>query len=86
MNFAVEYLSKGGDRAGKLELRSRTFQTPFPLLTTKGGAVPHLTKETLGYLNLAESAVLFPFQYHATQTDTLQQYKKGNALLLCSNS
>ena len=78
MNFAIEHLGRAGERAGNLELKSRIFSTPFPLLSTKGGSVPHLTRETLAYLNLPETAVLLPYANHATQTDTLQQFKKGS--------
>ena len=81
MNFAIEHLGKAGERVGNLEIKSRIFQTPLPLLNTKGGAVPHLTKETLAYLNLPPTLTLLPFQYHAKQTDVLQQYKKGKMMI-----
>jgi len=80
MNFAIEHLGRAGERVGNLELKSKIFQTPFPLLGTKGGSVPHLTRETLGYLNFPEFLYLLPYQHHSKQTDVLQAYKKG----LCS--
>ena len=80
MNFAIEHLGRAGERAGNLELKTKLFSTPFPLLTTKGGSVPHLTRETLAYLNLPETAILLPYANHATQTDILQQFKKGRKL------
>ena len=86
MNFAIEHLGRAGERAGNLELKTKLFSTPFPLLTTKGGSVPHLTRETLAYLNLPETAVLLPYANHATQTDILQQYKKGRKLCFHSFS
>jgi queuine tRNA-ribosyltransferase subunit QTRTD1 len=77
MNFVIEHLGRAGERAGNLELKSKIFSTPFPLLSTKGGSVPHLTRETLAYLNLPETAVLIPYSNHVKQTDILQQFKKG---------
>ena len=50
MNFALEQLGRAGERAGQLELGSRLFATPLPLLSTRGGTLPHLTQETLQYL------------------------------------
>eukprot|EP00088_Acartia_fossae_P018368 TRINITY_DN20614_c0_g2_i1.p1 TRINITY_DN20614_c0_g2~~TRINITY_DN20614_c0_g2_i1.p1 ORF type:complete len:378 (-),score=48.48 TRINITY_DN20614_c0_g2_i1:36-1169(-) len=58
-------------------MRSKIFQTPFPLLNTKGGAIPHLTRETLDYLNMPQASILIPLQYHSHQIDVLQQFKKG---------
>jgi len=77
MNFAIEHLGKASERVGNLEIKSKFFATPCSLLNTRGGAVPHLTKETLAYLHLPASITLLPYQYHAKQTDILQQYKKG---------
>lgn len=77
MKFVLEQVARTGERAAHLDLRGKVFATPFPLVTTRGGAVPHLTRETLSYLGLAESAVLLPYQYHATQTDILQKYGRG---------
>ena len=82
MNFAIEHLGKAGERVGNLEIKSKLFATPCPLLNTRGGAVPHLTKETLEYLHLPAAITLLPYQYHAKQTDILQQYKKGKAVRL----
>lgn len=77
MNFVVEHLGRAGERVGILELKNRIIQTPCPIINTKGGAVPHLTRETLKYLHLPESLFLLPYQYHSKQTDVLEQYKKG---------
>jgi len=77
MKFNVEHIGRLGERAGHLEIRSKVFPTPFPLLTSRRGSIPNLTRETLEYLNLPETVVLHPYQYHAKQTDVLQQFKKG---------
>jgi hypothetical protein len=50
MKFVVEQAGRAGERAGQLELAARTFATPLPLLHSRGGAIPHLTQETLLYL------------------------------------
>ena len=81
MKFVLEQVARTGERAAHLDLRGKVFATPFPLVTTRGGAVPHLTRETLSYLGLAESAVLLPYQYHATQTDILQKYGRGSSFI-----
>ena len=51
-------------RAGVLEVRSSRplIETPGPLLGSRGGAVPHLTNETLQFLDIANSSILLPFQ------------------------
>jgi len=77
MKFNVEHIGRLGERAGHLEIRSKVFPTPFPLLTARRGSIPNLTRETLDYLNLPETIVLHPYQYHAKQTDILLQFKKG---------
>jgi hypothetical protein len=53
MNFVLEQVGRAGERAGQLELGSRIFSTPFPLLNTRGGSIPHLTQETLLYLDIS---------------------------------
>lgn len=77
MNFVLEQVGRAGERAGQLELGARLCATPFPLLNTRGGTLPHLTQETLLYLDGSGSPLLIPYQYHARQTDVLQDYKKG---------
>jgi len=79
MKFVLEHVCRSGERAAHLDLRGKVFATPLPLLATRGGAIPHLTRETLGYLGLTDTAVLLPYQYHATQTDVLHKYGKGLA-------
>ena len=51
-------------RAGQLEIRSSKplLETPGPLLRSRGGAVPHLTNETLKYLDVGNDSILIPFQ------------------------
>ena len=51
-----------------LKLGSSSTATPFPLLVTRGGLVPHLTRETLQKLPWAEGALLAaPVQHHVLQ-------------------
>eukprot|EP00088_Acartia_fossae_P039710 TRINITY_DN4132_c0_g1_i4.p1 TRINITY_DN4132_c0_g1~~TRINITY_DN4132_c0_g1_i4.p1 ORF type:complete len:401 (-),score=78.58 TRINITY_DN4132_c0_g1_i4:93-1295(-) len=66
-------------RAGQLEVRSSlpVLDTPAPLIRCRGGAIPHLTHETLQYLDTANRTLLIPYQYHSTQTDVLKAYQKG---------
>jgi len=66
-------------RAGQLEIRSSkpVLETPGPLLRSRGGAVPHLTNETLKYLDVGNDSILIPFQHHSQQTEVLKAYKKG---------
>ena len=67
MKFQLERVGRGGERAGVLKLGSST-ATPFPLLVTRGGLVPHLTRETLQKLPWAEGALLAaPVQHHVLQ-------------------
>jgi hypothetical protein len=56
MKFVVEQAGRAGERAGQLELAARTFATPLPLLHSRGGAIPHLTQETLLYLENSGTA------------------------------
>jgi len=68
------------DRVGALELGSAVCATPFPLLTTRGGCVPHLTKETLAHLPWAKGApVVAPLQHHVNQGPVLDKYGHGLA-------
>lgn len=83
MKFAVEQLGKAGERAGQLELiAGQPTATPFPLLSTKGGCVPHLTRETMVHLNIEKNPVLVPFQYHVRQTRVLEKWGAGLASFL----
>jgi len=78
MRFVIENLA-GSARSGHIEVvTSRgALATPAALLRSRGGAVPHLTQETLQYLETGNNTLLIPFQYHAKQTKILQAYKKG---------
>ena len=51
-------------RAGQLEVRSTlpVLDTPAPLIRCRGGAIPHLTHETLQYLDTANKTLLIPYQ------------------------
>lgn len=66
-------------RAGQLEVKSSRplLETPGPLLRSRGGAIPHLTNETLQYLDVGNNSILIPFQHHSKQTEVLKAYKKG---------
>ncbi len=73
MKFVVEQAGRAGERAGQLELAARTFATPLPLLHSRGGAIPHLTQETLLYLENSGTVPYIP---------KIQCY--GSALILLS--
>jgi len=80
MKFAVEQLGKAGERVGQMEMvAGQSIATPFPLLLTKGGCVPHLTTETMVHLNISKHPLLIPFQHHAKQTQVLQKWGAGLA-------
>jgi len=78
MRLVIEHVGKGGERAGQLEMRGgRVLATPLLLTSTRGGAVPHLTRETLGFMNHKFPPVNLPFQYHVKQTKVLELFGKG---------
>lgn len=88
MKFMVESLGKVGERFGTLELSSISScsvvptATPFPLLLTKGGCVPHLTRETLAQLDPSWGStwpVLAPLTSHVKQTKVLEKWGQGLA-------
>lgn len=80
MKFVVEQLGKAGERAGQLDLvYGHGTATPFPLLLTKGGCVPHLTRETMDLLNIGKHPLLVPFQHHARQKKVLGKWEGGLA-------
>jgi hypothetical protein len=68
MKFVLDQLGRGGERAGQLELGSRIFSTPFPLLNTRGGTLPHLTQETLLYLEQSGNKSSAPWRFHVKKT------------------
>jgi hypothetical protein len=72
MKFVVEQAGRAGERAGQLELAARTFATPLPLLHSRGGAIPHLTQETLLYLENSGTVC----------TGRHLKYSVGSALIL----
>ena len=47
MEFLLEAVNSFGVRSGKLALKSNSFSTPFFLLPTRGGSVPHVTQDVL---------------------------------------
>ncbi|TRY76934.1 hypothetical protein TCAL_10627 [Tigriopus californicus] len=54
----------------------QSWTTPLLLTSLKGGAVPHLTKETLAYMEI-EPAFLAPAAPIVQQTEVLEKYQKG---------
>jgi len=83
MKFVVEQLGKAGERAGQLELvAGQSSPTPFPLLLTKGGCVPHLTRETMAHINIDKNPLLVPFQHHVKQGKVLEKWGAGLASFL----
>ena len=56
--------------------------TPFPLELTKGGCVPHLTRETMAHINSEKNPLLVPFQHHVKQAKVLEKWGAGLASFL----
>ena len=56
MRWVLERTARAGERVGRLELAGSLSPTPFPLLSTRGGLPPHLTRETLALLPWARAA------------------------------
>lgn len=78
MRLVIDHVGRGGERAGQLELRGgRVLATPLLLVSTRGGAVPHLTRETIGFMNDPSPPINLPFQYHVKQTEVLKLFGKG---------
>lgn len=69
----MEKVLATGERLAQLELAEQTHRTPLALLLTRAGAVPHLTRDTLGLVELADcSPVLLPYSYLPPNINTLQ--------------
>ena len=83
MRWLLEAVGRAGERTGRLEIGSAVVGTPSPLLTLKGGLLPHLTKETLAHLSWAKGApIIAPLQHHVDQGPVLEQWGKGLASFL----
>ena len=62
---------------------TRLHCTPLPLLATKYGSVPHLTRDTLKHVHVAEHApLLAAYQHHVNQVKVLEKYGKGKEICL----
>ena len=73
MRLLVEKVLATGERLAQLELAEQTHRTPLALLLTRAGAVPHLTRDTLGLVELADcSPVLLPYSYLPPNIATLR--------------
>ena len=78
MRLVVEKVLASGERLAQLELSDQRHRTPLALLLTRAGAVPHLTRDTLGLLELADtSPVLVPYQYLPPNLNTLQAMERA---------
>jgi len=78
MRLVIDHVGRGGERAGQLEMRGgRVLATPLLLVSTRGGAVPHLTRETIGFMSDPFPPINLPFQYHVKQTEVLKLFGKG---------
>ena len=76
MRLVVEKVLTTGERLGQLELAEQRHLTPLALMVTRGGAVPHLTRDTLALVDLADNnPVLVPYQHLAPSLTTLQALK-----------
>lgn len=68
MKWVLGAAGRAGERVGVLEAGAGAWSTPLPLLTTRGGLVPHLTRETLALLPWSQGApVIAPLQHHIGQ-------------------
>jgi len=66
-----------------MEAGAGAWSTPLPLLTTRGGLVPHLIKETLALLPWSQGApVIAPLQHHIGQGPLLEKFGGGLAAFL----
>uniref|UniRef100_A0A1Q3EX16 Queuine tRNA-ribosyltransferase accessory subunit 2 n=1 Tax=Culex tarsalis TaxID=7177 RepID=A0A1Q3EX16_CULTA len=79
MKFVLETVSKCSGRIGSLGgvdrlASSAKFQTPALVLHTKGGSVPHLSKEVLHYLTGAEPQLM---QYSLNGTVHIEEAVRG---------
>ncbi|KAL9699427.1 hypothetical protein quinque_002868 [Culex quinquefasciatus] len=79
MKFVLETVSKCSGRLGSLSgvdrlASSAKFQTPALVLHTKGGSVPHLSKEVLHYLTGAEPQLM---QYSLNGTVHMEEAVRG---------
>ena len=83
MKFLVEQVARSGERLGQLELVADTVTaTPAPLLATRYGAVPHLTRATLRHVTpraAQEAPLLASWQHHVKQQAVLRAYGRGLA-------
>ena len=71
--MVLEKVLASGERLAQLELSEQRHRTPLALLLTRAGAVPHLTRDTLDLVTLADtSPVLVPYQYLPPNIKTLQ--------------
>jgi len=83
MRWLLEAVGRAGERTGRLEIGGAVVGTPSPLLTLKGGLLPHLTKETLAHLLWAKGApIIAPLQHHVDQGPVLEHWGKGLASFL----
>ena len=84
MKFVLEHVTKTGERLGHLEIVSdKIHTTPCPLLLTKYGSVPHLTRDTLKHVTVADSVpLLVPYQHHVKQVHVLEKFGKGLAAFI----
>lgn len=73
MRLVLEKVLASGERLAQLELSEQRHRTPLALLLTRAGAVPHLTRDTLALVELADTCpVLVPYQYLPPNIKTLQ--------------
>ena len=83
MKFLVEQVARSGERLGQLELVADTVTaTPAPLLATRYGCVPHLTRATLRHVTpraAQEAPLLASWQHHVKQQVVLRAYGRGLA-------
>ncbi|KAK4316985.1 hypothetical protein Pmani_011886 [Petrolisthes manimaculis] len=83
MKFAVERISKGGGRLGKLSnLRSQPdviHATPMTLVATVGGSAPHLTQDVFNLVAKKDAPLCVSAQHYCKHVEILQAYKKGVA-------
>ena len=82
MKFVLEHVTKTGERLGHVEM-DKIHVTPCPLLLTKYGSVPHLTRDSLKHVSLVDNVpLLVPYQHHVKQIHVLDKFGKGLAAFI----
>lgn len=82
MKFALETTVRTSGRIGYLTNIARLpenveFKTPLLLLSTKGGSLPFLSRETFETLNIPRAAIQINLSNTVSMENALKVFKKG---------